>query len=189
MTKSEYSVILFPHFGREAIPMKEFIMLNVFICAVAGDLWDYKIRNPVIIAGWVTALCLNTVTNGFYGILNTVFCIIITILIGFPVFMTGGIGAGDIKLLSVIGGIYGLAFLGKVTLLFLVMAGVVSLVELIRKRALITRVRAFIYYLLHIRTAQGKYYQRERDGNGFTICLAPIMAAAYFIILLFAGKE
>ena len=103
--------------------------------------------------------------------------------------MTGGIGAGDIKLLSVIGGIYGLAFLGKVTLLFLVMAGVVSLVELIRKRALITRVRAFIYYLLHIRTAQGKYYQRERDGNGFTICLAPIMAAAYFIILLFAGKE
>lgn len=57
--------------------------------------------------------------------------------------------------------------------------------ELIRKRALITRVRAFIYYILHIGTAQGRYYQRERDGNGFTICLAPIMAAAYFMVLLF----
>ncbi len=185
MTKSEYSVILFPHFGREAIPMKEFIMLNVFICAVAGDLWDYKIRNPVIIAGWVTALCLNTVTNGFYGILNTVFCIIITILIGFPVFMTGGIGAGDIKLMSVIGGMYGLAFLAKVSMLFLIMAGAVSLVKLIRKRALISRTKAFIYYILHIHNMDSRYYCMERDGSGFAICLAPVMAAAYFITLFF----
>lgn len=169
--------------------MREFIMLNVFICTAVSDLQNYKIRNSVILAGWAAGICINILQSGVYGVANTIFCIMVTIIAGFPLFMTGGIGAGDIKLLSVIGGIYGLAFLGKVTLLFLVMAGVVSLVELIRKRALITRARAFIYYLLHIRTAQGKYYQRERDGNGFTICLAPIMAAAYFIILLFAGKE
>ena len=154
-----------------------------------SDLQNCKIRNPVILAGWAAGICINIMQYGVYSVANTMFCIIVTIIAGFPLFMTGGIGAGDIKLLSVIGGMYGLAFLGKVTLLFLVMAGVVSLVELIRKRALITRVRAFIYYLLHIRTAQGKYYQRERDGSAYTICLAPIMAAAYFIILLFAGKE
>ncbi len=169
--------------------MREFIMLNVFICTVVSDLQNYKIRNSAILAGWAAGICINILQRGVYGAANTIFCIMVTIITGFPLFMTGGIGAGDIKLLSVIGGMYGLAFLGKVTLLFLVMAGVVSFVELIRKRALITRVRAFIYYLLHIRTAQGKYYQRERDGNEFTICLAPIMAAAYFIILLLAGKE
>lgn len=185
MTKTEYSVILFPHFSREAMPMKEFIMSNIFICAVAGDLWDYKIRNPVIIAGWITAVCLNTVANGFYGILNTIFCIIITILIGFPVFMTGGIGAGDIKLMSVIGGMYGLAFLAKVAMLFLIMAGAVSLVKLIRKRTLILRIKAFIYYLLHIRDAGSRYYCMKRDGSEFAICLAPVMAAAYFITLFF----
>lgn len=185
MTKAEYSVILFPHFSREAMAMKEFIMLNVFICAVAGDLWDYKIKNHVIIAGWVTAVCLNTITNGFYGILNTILCIMITILIGFPVFMTGGIGAGDIKLMSVIGGMYGLVFLAKVAMLFLIMAGAVSLVKLIRKRALISRTKAFIYYLLHIRDAGSRYYCIGRDGSEFTICLAPVMAAAYFITLFF----
>jgi len=164
--------------------MKEFIMLNIFICTGISDLQNYKIRNPVIVMGWFLSICINVFQYGFYGAAYTIFCILVTLVTGFPLFMTGGIGAGDVKLMSVIGGMYGLAFLGKVTLLFLVLAGAVSLVELIRKRALITRVKAFIYYLLHINTAQGKYYQRERDGREFTICLAPIMAAAYFLTLL-----
>lgn len=168
--------------------MREFIMLNVFICTVISDIQNHKIRNPVILAGWAAGICINIMQYGVYSVANTMFCIMVTIITGFPLFMTGGIGAGDIKLLSVIGGMYGLAFLGKVALLFMVMAGVVSLVELIRKRALITRVRAFIYYLLHIRTAQGKYYHKERDGSEFTICLAPIMAAAYFIVLFLQGR-
>lgn len=158
-------------------------MLNVFICASVSDLQNYKIRNPIIVAGWVAGICLNFISNGLCGALNAVFCIVSTIIIGLPLFAIGGMGAGDIKLLSVIGGAYGLAFLGKVTLLLLFMAGVVSLVKLIRKRSLISRVKAFIYYLLHLDTASGKYHDTSRDGYEFTICLAPVMAVAYFITL------
>lgn len=165
--------------------MKEFIMLNIFICAVVSDLWDYKIRNPIIITGWVTGVFINTVTYGIYGMAYTVFCIIITIITGFPVFMAGGIGAGDIKLLSVIGGIHGLYFLAKVVVLFLVIAGAFSFVELIRKRALVSRIKTFIYYILHTKAEDCRYYYKERCGGGFTICLAPIIAAAYFITLFF----
>lgn len=168
--------------------VKEFIMLNILICAVAGDLLDYKIRNPVIIAGWAAGICINTVTAGVYGIFSAIFCIVVTVAAGFPLFMTGGAGAGDIKLFSVIGGMYGLAFLAKVVVLFIIMAGVVSFVKLIKKRALITRIRAFIYYILHIGTIKDRYYCKERDGTEFVICLAPLIAASYFIIL-FLWKE
>ena len=167
--------------------MKELIMLNIFIFAVAGDLLDYKIRNPVIVAGWAAGIWVNAVTTGFHGIYSTIFCIVITVVAGFPLFMAGGAGAGDIKLFSVIGGVYGLAFLVKVVLLFLIMAGAVSFVKLIKKRALITRTKAFIYYILHIGIIKGRYYCKERDGTEFAICLAPI-AAAYFITL-FLWKE
>ncbi|MCI9079680.1 MAG: hypothetical protein HFH68_12315 [Lachnospiraceae bacterium] len=165
--------------------MKEFIMSNILICAVAGDLLDYKIRNPVIIAGWAAGICFNSFSNGVYGIFHAIFCIVITVIIGFPLFMAGGAGAGDIKLFSVIGGLYGLAFLAKVVMLFLIIAGTVSFVKLIKKRALISRVKAFIYYILHIGTIRDKYYRMERDGTEFAICLAPVIAAAYFITLFF----
>jgi len=158
-------------------------MLIVFICASISDLQDYKIRNSVITAGWAAGICLNFISGGLYGILDAIFCIIVTIAIGFPLFMAGGSGAGDIKLLSVIGGAYGLVFLGKVVLLLLLLAGAVSLVKLIMKRALISRITTFIYYILHLGTASGKYYNTSRDGYEFTICLAPLMTAAYFIIL------
>ena len=70
--------------------MKEFIMLNILICAVTGDLLDYKIRNPVIIAGWAAGIFFNAFSSGFSGIFHTIFCIVITIIAGFPVFMAGG---------------------------------------------------------------------------------------------------
>ena len=84
-----------------------------------------------------------------------------------------------------IGGIYGLAFLAKVVMLFLVMAGAVSFVKLIKKGALVSRIKAFIYYILHIGIIKDRYYNMERDGTEFAICLAPVIAAAYFITLFF----
>ncbi|HBA97465.1 MAG TPA: hypothetical protein DCZ23_05090 [Lachnospiraceae bacterium] len=169
--------------------MKEFIMLNVFICTVTSDLQNYKIRNPVITAGWIAGICLNFISSGLTGALNSVFCIVSTIIIGLPLFIIGGTGAGDIKLLSVIGGAYGLVFLGKVTLLLLLIAGTVSLVKLVRKKALVLRVKAFICYLLHWNTVNSKYYDTGRDGYEFTVCLAPVMAVAYFITLLMQERR
>lgn len=163
--------------------MREFIMLNVFICTSISDLQNYKIRNSVIVIGWVADICLNFISNGLFGTLNTVFCIVSTIIIGFPLFMIGGIGAGDIKLLSVIGGAYGLIFLGKMVFLLLLIAGLVSLVKLIKKRALVWKIKAFIYYLLHLNTTNSKYHNTKKDGYEFTICLAPVMAISYFITL------
>ena len=74
--------------------MREFIMLNVFICTVVSDLQNYKIRNSAILAGWAAGICINILQRGVYGAANTIFCIMVTIITGFPLFMTGGIGAG-----------------------------------------------------------------------------------------------
>lgn len=164
--------------------MKEFIMLNILICSGISDLRDYKITNSTIVLGWAAGLCLNCMSDGVIGILNIIFCISAVILIGLPLFIIGGIGAGDIKLLSVIGAIYGLIFLGKVTVLLLIIAGIISLIRLIRKRALIYRIRAFIYYLVHGNINDGRYFEIERDGKEFAIRLAPLTAAAYFIEML-----
>ncbi len=167
--------------------MGEIVMVNVLIFAGLSDLMDYKIRNPIIVFGWISAICLRMWQTGIYGFAKGIICIIIPVIICWPLFITGGIGAGDIKLLSVISGIYGVKFLGKVSVLLLIFAGAISLLYLIKKKVLIQRVKKFLFYLtdiVHNRGEVQKYYQRGRDGTEFAIPLTPITAAAYFMVMI-----
>ena len=167
--------------------MGDIVMVNVLIFAGLSDLKDYKIRNPIIVFGWISAICLRVWHAGIYGLAKGIICIIIPVVICWPLFIIGGIGAGDIKLLSVISGIYGIKFLGKVSILLLIFAGAISLIYLIKKKALMQRVKKFLFYLMGIVHKRGeveKYYQRVRDGTEFVIPLTPVMAAAYFMAMI-----
>ena len=121
-------------------------------------------------------------SQGITGIKSAVLCIAITILVGMPLFKIGGIGAGDIKLLSVIGGIYGMNFLANVTVLLIGMAGIVSFIFLVKRKALFTRVCKFLNFARYSITTE-RYYEMKRDGKEFVIPLAPITALAYFMVL------
>ena len=162
--------------------MTEVIMLSILICCGISDLKDYKVKNCVIVFGWLYALFAGYMNLGIAGIKSAVLCITITILVGMPLFRIGGIGAGDIKLLSVIGGIYGMNFLANVTVLFIGMAGIVSFIYLVKKRAVFTRVCKFLNFARYSITTE-RYYEMKRDGKEFVIPLAPITALAYFIVL------
>ena len=162
--------------------MTEIIMFCILICCGISDLKDYKVKNCVIVFGWLYALYAGYMNLGIAGIKSAVLCIVITILVGMPLFKIGGIGAGDIKLLSVIGGIYGMNFLANVTVLLIGMAGIVSFIFLAKKRAVFTRVCKFLNFARYLITTE-RYYEMKRDGREFVIPLAPITALAYFIVL------
>ena len=162
--------------------MSEIVMFCILICCSISDLKDYKVKNFVIVFGWLYALFAGYMNLGIAGIKSAVLCITITILVGMPLFRIGGIGAGDIKLLSVIGGIYGMNFLANVTVLLIGMAGIVSFIFLAKKRAVFTRVCKFLNFARYSITTE-RYYEMKRDGREFVIPLAPITALAYFIVL------
>lgn len=166
--------------------MDNIIMVNVLIFATLSDLKDYKIKNPIIVFGWISAVCLRGMQAGICGFAKGIICIIVPVIVCWPLFITGGIGAGDIKLLSVISGIYGIKFLGRVSILLLIFAGAISLLYLIKKKMLVQRVKRFIFYLTGIMHGGGveKYYQLKRDGTEFAIPLAPVTAAAYFLAMI-----
>ncbi len=105
---------------------------------------------------------------------------VVSILLLWPLFTIRGIGAGDIKLLSVISCYYGLAFWAETGVVFLFIAGVVSIVQILKQGILRERFRYFITYFLYDR--KSKYYEPERDGRSMTIPLAPFMAVAYYFI-------
>lgn len=155
-------------------------MTVILIASSVSDLHDYRIPNGVILSGWLTGLAFRFWQTGIAGAGDGIFCIAISIFALFPLFAIRAMGAGDVKLLSVISGYYGLAFGVKTVLVFFLLAGVVSLIQLLKKKWLIRRFSLFFRYLLYDRKTE--YYEPERDGRDMVIPLAPVLSVAYYLV-------
>jgi prepilin peptidase CpaA len=85
------------------------LMMVLFICVVT-DLYNRKIYNVVVFPGFVISLLLNVMILGREGIALSLLGCLTGIGILLVPFMLGGMGAGDVKLLGVIGAAKGASF-------------------------------------------------------------------------------
>lgn len=115
-----------------------------------------------------------------------VFCIVMSIFALLPLFLLRVIGAGDVKLLSVIGGFYGFIFWGRTGVIFLCLAAIASVVQMIRKKLFLKRFQYLFQYVLYDR--KSAYYEPERDGIDMVIPMAPLLALAYYLVYFWGGK-
>ena len=162
--------------------MEVLVMMVLLIAAVFFDVRDRKIPNVLILAGWGMALLFCMVRGDDEEFVRCIVSVVGTILCAFPLFKLHVIGAGDIKLLSVIGSLHGLGFLWQVILVWLTLAGAVSVVVMFRRQLVRERFLHLKNYMLLGRVCKEVYYDRERDGTACTIALAPILALAYVLV-------
>lgn len=111
-------------------------LAGVILIAVAFDLRVRRIPNPLIITALVFALTYHIHQNGYSGL---IFCLkgfgVGMLLLLLP-FLLGGIGAGDVKFLAVIGAIKGSLFVFNTFLWMAVWGGVIAVIILIYQRRL-----------------------------------------------------
>lgn len=208
--------------------MKEVILLVLLIAAMISDIRSGKIPNGLIVFGWMLACIIQTGSFGMTGGLIACKDAICLIGICLPVFLLHAIGAGDIKLWSVLAAMQGLAVTWQVAVVFFVLAGSYSLIRMLQQKIFVER----FYYLVHFvhicmnrRCFHGKqckqqdntkqaekqcicdkqpdrvmqsehgtgnepdetelrYYDKQRDGTGCTIKLAPFTVIAYMVVLI-----
>lgn len=79
-------------------------MLGILILAVCSDVRTEKIRNKLILAGLATGFLIQIYEKGISFIPLWFIQISIPIFLFYPIFRIGTLGAGDIKLFSVIAG-------------------------------------------------------------------------------------
>ena len=125
------------------------------------------------------ALLLRWYEQGLVGVGAGVCCVLLGTAALLPMFCIRGMGAGDIKLLSVIAGMYGMKFWVHTGIVFAVLAAVASLLHMLGKRQFLERMKYFVCCaVLHRRKT---YYDVKRDGYEMVIPLAPLAAMAdYF---------
>lgn len=170
-------------------------LVCLLLLAVIMDLKSYKISNYLILTGVFTGFIFHLFEHGRAGISLCFFGMIVPIVILFPLFIIKALGAGDIKLFSVIGSYMGIIYVFKSIAAAFIIGAVMSLIYLIRYRQVFYRFHSLFCYIQTVisnftgqeKTREGikPYYDRKRDGNKGVIHFSiPILGAVLLQVIL-----
>lgn len=102
------------------------------------DLKERKIYNKVILAGIIAGLIVNIIFSGLTGILFSLAGFLLGIGLLFLPFAAGGIGAGDVKLMGVVGIFNGAGFVFSAFILSALAGGIFALAALLMQKRLLS---------------------------------------------------
>lgn len=123
--------------------IREMMMAAYLAGVTSADLIWQRIPNQLIMVGYLMGLMLRIIEEGAMGAVMGLLSGVATIAALYIFYMIGAIGAGDVKLFSVIGLSFGLQTMWTSAFFSLIFAGMAALAFAVRKRQLYIR-----FYLL-----------------------------------------
>ncbi len=165
--------------------VRDLILTLVLVPSVIGDCLEYRIRNPIILVGLLFGLLYQIITFNLYGFQNWLSGCILPILILGILFLVKVLGAGDIKLFSVIGGFYGSHFVLRTIVVSFIIGALLSIIQLIRYGNLVNRLQYLAKFISECFREKElrSYYEASRDGRSCVIHFSIAIAIAVFLCL------
>lgn len=174
-------------------------MLNVWILflfvavCLYTDLTERKIYNSVILSGIVAASVINIIQlNLIAGTLFTYTGLFIGILLLIIPFILGGLGAGDVKMLGMIGAFTGYAMVVQIMLASAVVGGIYALIVMLAGRKLMSRMWRIIQGLyLFAATKKTVYCSniQDQDAEKNAIPYGVALSAGVIIIYVLGSMN
>ncbi len=110
--------------------IENILLIAIILLAAFWDAKTKRIPNKIIMTGIICGLLATFFSNGIRGVLDNSLGLMVGIIILLIPFAMGGIGAGDVKLLGVIGAIKGVKFVIYTFLSTAVWGGLAAMVLL-----------------------------------------------------------
>lgn len=179
------------------ISNKMICLICLLLLAMHKDFKSYKISNHLILSGFIIGLIFNLYEAGWMGVVIWFLGVMIPCILLFSLFLLKVLGAGDIKLFSVVGGFYGTSFVLKSILVAFIIAALMSVIHLVKYKQVFYRLHYLVNY---IQTAYQRdnlshqginkkkivpYYDVKRDGYDGVIHFSVAILAATLIQVLF----
>lgn len=144
--------------------------LLLLMTAVATDVTSGRVSNRLIGLGMVTGIYFQIWESGIRGLFLSVIQIILPVIVLFLLFLMRALGAGDIKLFSMIGSIWNLEITFYCIIFSFLAGAVFSLTKLLYQKNLFARLRYFCHYIqLCCLNKSILLYNRHSDGKQNTI--------------------
>ncbi len=154
----------------------ELILLVILLAAMYSDIKTHRISNRLILVGAI--ICLLQAVGGGQSVklLQVIINLSIPVIILYLLYLIRVIGAGDVKLLSLISGFMGIGFFFKVALVAFVVGAVWSLILLIRQKAFWRNMEVALFYAFDLMRGEIKPYDVAAPGRlqieiPFAVCI------------------
>lgn len=131
--------------------MLNILLFIVLIICLITDLKNRKIYNKIIFPALLLALLFNTILYGWSGLTTSFLGFLAGLGILLIPYLMGGMGAGDVKLLAVIGAVKGAPFVLATAIFMALIGGLVGLGMLLFRKGLFQRIKSLFQFLCGMR--------------------------------------
>ena len=161
-----------------------FLSLTLLSMAVVTDIQSFRISNRLVVSGLISGFILQLLELGVKGIGVFLLNVYIPVILLYLLFLIRALGAGDIKLFSMIGGIWGFQMLYATIAASFLVGAVMSLCKLLYHRNLISRLWIFKEYVQQvIITRRLAKYPQESSGEQHVIHFSTAILIGYAIAM------
>jgi len=112
------------------------VVLVAALIAAVTDVWKFKVYNTLTLPLLVSGLIYHTIIGGSQGLASSVTGLLCGFAILFFLYLLGGMGAGDVKLMAAIGAWMGMPLTYYIFVASSLAAGVYAIILLVMSRTL-----------------------------------------------------
>ncbi|WP_025027358.1 A24 family peptidase [Caldalkalibacillus mannanilyticus] len=127
------------------------VLVTILVICVITDLKSRKIYNKVIFPGLLIALFSQVLLHGWAGLGTAMVGFMIGLGILLIPYLLGGMGAGDVKLLALIGALKGSHFVLETAFYMALIGALMAVVILLFHPQVIRRVKELVYFCYGMR--------------------------------------
>lgn len=118
-------------------------IIGIFAAAAFMDWMYYRIPNICIVAGMAAGLVMAYASESWLGVVAAAVCMAVIFVVLYPLYLLGGLGAGDVKLFMVAG----CCVRGDTLIRYMVVTMVVAAAVSLLKMAVYAESRERLFYL------------------------------------------
>lgn len=141
------------------------LILALSICFIT-DLKERKIYNKVIFPSLLITVALQFAYSGLGGIKLSLIGFIIGLSILLIPFLLGGMGAGDVKLLALIGAIKGSTFVLNTAIYMALLGGAIAILVIVFQRQTLNLIKMLFLWIISL--FNGVTYKLEFPNSFFS---------------------
>ncbi|MFC4321747.1 A24 family peptidase [Litchfieldia salsa] len=140
------------------------LFIALFISFIT-DIKERKILNIITLPTILYGVIYHSIANGWSGFLFSGFGFVVGFGLLLIPFILGGMGAGDVKLMSAIGSLMGAMFIMKAFVYISIIGGVISLFLIIRNRGYLDTVKNVGIMVPSLKDSQGNITLNEKSKD------------------------
>jgi len=123
------------------------LLASILIICIITDIQNRKIYNMVVFPALIIALIMHLILGGWQALGYSLLGFMTGFLILLVPYLMGGMGAGDVKLLALIGCIKGAFFVLNTAIYMAIIGAFIALIIIMFRKGILQRLKAIGYYI------------------------------------------